>query len=546
MVSLGSGCPRVDVTSFVSGDEHDTLVTQTVTRTVSIRLSGNTPTNLLDEAAWGYRPDGTGGSPLSFHDPSDGTRWRLTASLGLVVGVGTVVRLSLLDHVLRNDEVVTATRHGVDLVTALTDYSAPNNHILHTVLVNLSTSLFGWDPWAIRLPAFLFGIGLIIAVDWWISSATGRRTAGLLAAAFVAGSSMLIEYSTLARGYSMLAVAFVVLLELSRRLLQGSSLRLWVGWIAVATAGLATVPVFVFPLATVGVWFVVTGVIRHRRRDLLGQLALSVLVVGALTVLAYLPAVITTGLDAILDNPFVRPLTWSQLPGDWYRLTANLAVLVWRDGIAAIVYSLLFITAVALNRRIFGSPPTPVIGLLGPLALVIGRQVAPPQRVWLFVWPLVLGMAGAGLAYLIDRFSPRFASHRVAIPILALLIASTMGVATLVSGDVQESREGGAFHDAPDVAELLMGELEERDRVLVNSHPRWVLDYYLSPDVRSDPAMARDFDNAQRVFVVVYHPRPQTLEGVLADSSFPENEFSDPTLMWSLPETDVYVTERAD
>lgn len=470
--------------------------------------------------------------------------WRFTASLGLVVTIGTVVRLSLLDHVLRNDEVVTATRHAVDLVTAITDYSAPNNHILHTVLVNLSTSLFGMDPWAIRLPALLFGVALIVAVDWWIYSATNKRAAGLLAAAFVAGSSMLIEYSTVARGYSMVAIAFVALLELSRRLLQRPSLRLWVGWVAVSTAGLITVPVFVFPLATGGVWFLVTIAMKRPRAGLLRQLAMSGLLVGMLTALAYTPAAIATGVDAIVDNPFVKSVPWSELPGDWYRLASNLVVLVWRDGIAAIVYSILFIAAILLNRRIFGSLPTPVIGMLGPLVLVLGRQVAPPQRVWLFVWPLVLGMAGAALAYLLDRAFPRLTGRSLIAPVLAVLIASSMGLATFLSGEVQESREGGPFHDAPEVAELLMGVLVENDRVLANSHPRWVLDYYLSPGERSDPAMARDFSNAKRVFVVVYHPRPQTLEGVLADAGFPEAEFSDPSPLWNLPETDVYVMER--
>jgi hypothetical protein len=470
--------------------------------------------------------------------------WRFTASLGLVVFVGAVVRISLLDHVLRNDEVVTATRHGVDLITAITDYSAPNNHILHTVLVNLSTSLFGMDPWAIRLPALLFGLGLIIAVDWWITSATGKRAAGLLAAAFVAGSSMLIEYSTTARGYTMVCVAFVVLLELSRRLFQRPSLRLWAGWVAVSTAGMITVPVFVFPLATVGVWFLATIALKRRRGGLLGQLALSSLLVVILTALAYTPAAITTGVEAIIDNPWVKAVSWSELPNDWYRLTANLAELVLRDGPAAIAYGILFIVAIALNRKIFGSHPSPVIGLLGPLVLVIARQVAPPQRIWLFGWPLVLGMAGAALACLLDWLWPRIVASRLTIPLLALLIASIMGVATLASDEVERSGEGGPFHDAREVAELLVGELEENDRVLVNSHPRWVLDYYLSPEERSDPAMSRDFENAQRVFVVVYYPRAQTIDGVLAESDFPVTEFSDPFVLWTFPDTDVYVVER--
>jgi hypothetical protein len=78
----------------------------------------------------------------------------------------------------------------------------------------------------------------------------------------------------------------------------------------------------------------------------------------------------------------------------------------------------------------------------------------------------------------------------------------------------------------------------------VESHPRIVLDWYLSPAETLDAVLRRDFENADRVFVVVYHPRPQDLAGVLDGSGLPVAEFSEPTLRWELPETDVYVMER--
>jgi hypothetical protein len=475
----------------------------------------------------------------------NGTRWRLTASLGLVVALGIAVRVALLDQVMRNDEVVTATRFAVDIGTAVTNYSAPNNHILHSILVNLSVDVFGLEPWAVRLPALMFGLGLIVAVHWWISSATGRGSAGLWAAALVAGSSMLIQYSTVARGYTMVAVGFVVLMEIGRRLLDRPSLRLWVIWVVVAVAGLATVPVFVFPLSVVGVWLLF-NVIAGRSGDgvqFLWRLAAATLAVGLLVVLAYLPAAITTGVASILDNPFIRSVAWSDLPGHWYRLTVNLIVLVGRDGVVAVVYSALFITAIVKNRTIFGRFLSPAIGLVGPLVLVVARMVAPPQRVWLFLWPLVLGMAGAAGAYLAERWFPRLTADRWTVAI-ALSVAATMGLATLASGEIPASREGGPFRDAPAVAELLKGELDQGDRVLVESHPRIVLDWYLSPAEPSDWVIHRVYDNADRVFVVVYYPREQDLEGMLDGSEVPVAEFSDPTLRWSLPETDIYVMER--
>lgn len=474
-----------------------------------------------------------------------GRPWRFTAALGVVVAIGAAVRVALLGQVMRNDEVVTATRFAVDLATAITDYSAPNNHILHSVLVNLSTSAFGLEPWAIRLPALLFGLGLIVAVDWWIFSATGSRIGALFAAALTAGSSLLIEYSTVARGYTIVAVAFVVLMELSRRLLLEPNFRRWAIWVAVAVLGMATVPVFVLPLSGVVVWMLL-NILAGRAGSVgqtLAQLAFAGVVAGILTIAVYSPAALASGLDSILANPFVRSLGWSELPGEWYRMTANLSALVLRDGLAAVLFIVFFVVAIVQNRKVFGAFLSPAFAMLGPLGVALVRMVVPPQRVWLYVWPLVLGMAGAAAAFTIERRLPHLSTGHWPL-VIAVVISAAMGISTLASGEVQASREGGAFHDAPEVAELLQAEIDAGDRIVVESHPRVVLDWYLSPEEPNDDVLHRDFDNADRAFVVVYHPRPQTLDGVLDRSGFPVDDFSEPSLMWSLPETDVYVMER--
>ncbi|HUG08776.1 MAG TPA: hypothetical protein VMP13_07780 [Acidimicrobiia bacterium] len=484
-------------------------------------------------------------SPSRIVGQGNGHGWRFTASLWLVVLIGAAVRVPLLGHVMRNDEVVTATRFAVDLGTAVTNYSAPNNHILHTALVNLSTNAFGLETWTVRLPALLFGLALIVAVDWWVFSSTSRRSAALFASALVAGSSMLIEYSIVARGYTMVAAAFIVLLELGRRLLREPSFRCWAMWTLVATGGLATVPVFLLPLSAVGIWMLVNILAGRSSRGpaMIVQLAIAGAVAGILTVAVYTPAAIVSGLDSILDNPFIQPVASQELPSTWYRLVANLSVLVFRDEIAAVLYIVLFVIAIIRNRAIFGPFLTPAIAIVGPLALAVARMVVPPQRVWLFAWPLVLGMAGAALGSSIERWLPRLASHEWTVAIAVALVGA-MGLSTLASGDVQASREGGAFHDAPAVADLLMPEIDDRDRIVVESHPRIVLDWYLSPAETSDRVLHRDFENADRVFVVVYHPRPQDLDGVLEGSGLPVAEFSSPSLLWSLPETDVYVMNR--
>lgn len=85
--------------------------------------------------------------------------------LFFIVGLGLVVRMWLLNQPMRHDETQSFLDYASQpLVRALTIYSAPNNHLFHTLLVHLTT--FGgrlYVEWLIRLPAFLAGTAVIFA-----------------------------------------------------------------------------------------------------------------------------------------------------------------------------------------------------------------------------------------------------------------------------------------------------------------------------------------------------------------------------------------------
>ena len=72
---------------------------------------------------------------------------------------GAALRIPLLDQPMRCDELYTAwALVARGLPTVLFDYSSPNNHVLHTLLVYISTQAWGSAAQVIRLPAFLAGI----------------------------------------------------------------------------------------------------------------------------------------------------------------------------------------------------------------------------------------------------------------------------------------------------------------------------------------------------------------------------------------------------
>ena len=67
--------------------------------------------------------------------------------LALLVAGAIALRLVYLGQPMRNDESFSYLYFALpSLRTAVSDYSVPNNHVFHTVLVWVATRLFGNSP----------------------------------------------------------------------------------------------------------------------------------------------------------------------------------------------------------------------------------------------------------------------------------------------------------------------------------------------------------------------------------------------------------------
>lgn len=129
------------------------------------------------------------------------------------------------------------------LGVAISNYDLPNNHLFHTLLVKVSTQIFGNHLWSLRLPAFVAGVALV-PVTAGLVARLANRHAGLIAAALVAGSAPLISFSVRARGYKIVGLAFLVLVWLGHRIMDSDgSLVLWIGFAVTAVIGIWTVTV---------------------------------------------------------------------------------------------------------------------------------------------------------------------------------------------------------------------------------------------------------------------------------------------------------------
>jgi hypothetical protein len=404
----------------------------------------------------------------------------LYALLAVVVG-GVVIRVAFLFQPMRYDESGTYVHYASEpLYIGLTTYTAPNNHLLNTALIHVTTAVLGNHPWAIRLPAFIAGCALIPAT-YGLARLVYGTSAALLAAALVATSSTLIEYSTNARGYMGVALVFVLLLALATYLCRNRSPAAWAAFAVLSALGFFTMPTTLYAFGAAVVWLTIL-IERERRYDLFrSRLLPAILWTAALTTILYAPVAATSGVHAIVRNPFVTPHTWTYF---WSHIPDSLASTFarWhRDQPAPLWFALAicFVVGVVLHRRIGRLPVPPAVGpaIFIPPVLVL-QHVVPYERVWLFLLPVYFATAAAGVVLVLGALAPRrYAAHAFAV--LAVVLCASLAGEAVASRAVSRSEDTSTFRDAPRVARYLEQHTAPGHRVLVSPPADLILEYYL-------------------------------------------------------------------
>jgi len=397
--------------------------------------------------------------------------------LAALTATGLLLRVAYLFQPMRYDEANTYLQFASQpWYVALTTYPAPNNHVFHSLLVHLSTTVFGGEPWAIRMPALVAGV-LLVPGTYLAARALYGRDAALVAAALVAVSSVLVEFSVNARGYTIAALVFVLLVALATRLVASDNQAEWLAFAVLAAIGFFTVPVMLYGYGAIVAWLAI--VLRHMRQRLAKRLVPAAVLSVALTAALYLPIAATSGLGVLVDNEFVEPLPWTTFG---QRLPDSLASTFeeWHRDVPLLVTVALvagFVAGLAHHRWRAAGPPPAVVALVWSLVAVAAQRVVPFERVWLIVLPLYLLTSAAGLMFLLRpllRARPGFLR-----PAAATLLAATLGTAVIASGSVPASETTSTFRDAERVARFLAGDLRPGDKVVAAPPSDAILEYQL-------------------------------------------------------------------
>ena len=334
------------------------------------------------------------------------TSFELVVACG-VIATGVILAARNLSLPMRTDEALTSLDFATrSLWTAWSDYSYPNNHVLHSLLVLIAHHIGGWNPVALRMPAFVAACCTLPTLWWFVRQE--QREGAALATSLLATSPLFIEYATNARGYTLLLLFFLLSLLCGRALVRRPDANgLWVVYALITALGFLTIPLMAFPAAITGTWMVL---LRYQAGGLAallsftGRMVVWSGIVLTLSLLLYTPVLVESGCDALFSNSYVKPLSWGdgnlifRFIGDFFVvwLQWHAATPLWAQ---AILLAMIVISVVA------GGAPRVFAGavVIGTAGVLLVKPVPLPPRMTLFLLLAAMILAGMGAAVQIER-----------------------------------------------------------------------------------------------------------------------------------------------
>lgn len=475
-------------------------------------------------------------------------------ALCVIVLVSVAVRVYFIDQPIRYDEARSFTHYSSrPIYVALSNYSSVNNHLFHTLLVHVFYSILGNEEWVLRLPAFLSGL-LLVPATYLAARTLYNKSAAILAAALIGSSSALVEFSTNARGYTLICLLFVCLLSLGANLKSRGGAASWTLFTIVSALGFYTIPVMLYPFGITCVWLFLSALVRDTEvppRPLVGNLLLSGVFAAVFTLVLYSPVFVGSGFKAVFGIPSLA----AQASGGWEGFTGGIMTRVeafwdqWNRDFPKIVSVILaagFAVSLVLHWRLARHKvPLVLAVILWCVPVMIAMRALPWPRVWLYLLPLYFILASAGLAWLLGIMARPFNIRPVSpCAIVALLISIGIGANVAHSRSVYYSEETGTLRNAEEIALTLGPELGPNEKLLAYSPAGAPLLYYFKKHgIPLDRLVSEDPASWDRVYVIVDVPT-HTLDWVLSKTGLEVAGYDGPSLFRRYDFAEIYLYQR--
>jgi 4-amino-4-deoxy-L-arabinose transferase-like glycosyltransferase len=456
-----------------------------------------------------------------YNKRTSGAHKRLVVFLILA---GAALRTWMLFLPITADEAFMWVHYGVrPVLDVISDLKHPQNQVFHTLLVKLSTFLFGLDIMTIRLPAFLASV-LSMPLFYLFVRSMFNRYIAVIALALVAGSGTLIEYSGVANGHAIVWFCMVSALVLGRHFTKENNPVSAVGMGFFLALGMWASPGGLYPALMVLLWSLFHLLFNHsdslpaRLQFWFAGFALFLL----LTLLLHAPIINNHGLLQLFHHDSLPDLSWKRFK------------LVHTEGTMALWFHI-----VDASARWFA-----LLGLLGlivaayisqkyrimALAMLIGAAVpvliiryVPEPGTWSYTLYVLHVSTAIALFYILkfvqEKFLPKLGKRtRVAVASVVLLAATAWPAMAFLLTTERLQR----FPEVVVMANYLNGALDAEDRVHADVPWEDPLLFHLMCRGWSKEVVRGIGSEGGHLFVVVDPGAEQTLASVLAVQAVPD------------------------
>ena len=411
----------------------------------------------------------------------------------------------------------------------MSDYSHPSNHILHTLLMKMSTGIFGVGLVPMRLPAFIAGV-LTMPLFYIFVRGMFNRYIAVMALALVASSGGLIEYSALAQGYSITWLFMVAALVLGRHFINENN-SITAVLIGMACAlGVWALPGAVVMVAMVHLWLLFSLLFKYEQslRSRLGNLLLSLVVFFFLGLLLYMPVVLKHGLDQLFSHNVMPQHTWKVFSKKY----GDQALDVWAYFVDTAATWVALLGFLGLSQAAFVSSKYRMLMfgmLLGCVPIVMVLADVGPARNWLFTLYILHLSTAIALFYLLkfvqDKLIPGFGKRsRTAGACLVLLLLAVPAMSTIRDRVPR-------FAEAAWAATYLTETLEPGDHVLADARWQAPIGFHLVAH-KVDLGVVGGAPTAGHLaFVVVDGSEGESMDFVLRHHGLTSSAFADSTMV---------------
>ncbi len=291
-----------------------------------------------------------------------------------IIFIGGLIRLFLYNDPITYDEAFSVNQYSTSsFANILSNYNYPNNHVFYNLINKLLGTFIGSQEWAIRLPAFIAGMLCLPSLFVLGQQLFNNKKQAIFLVSLFAFSPILIEYSVLGRGYSLIWLLSIWSCSALLSYLKYQQSKYLTLFVIFNSLAIWTVPVAIIPLGAFMLFLVV-------RKKITIAIKLSIAtIMGA--IILYLPILLIYGMNITSKVSVGETESYSKL--FTYHIAHGLRDFYYNFIMIKPIYFGFLVIILLLNLfRKSKSKQWLLMAIISFTIVILLQKAIPPARVW--------------------------------------------------------------------------------------------------------------------------------------------------------------------